>query len=224
MANNDLLNDMAPVKNWSWLHLRASQYALAGILAGIVFPALASIIKVSELGLPVSFSNILAAQLTEPLLWITDTAPFFLGLVAGIAGRRQDLVVQANQQLTEREAELSSIRANLEQGIIDRTRELDETNGQMRSVIGFARQVADIQDIASLLPASVAMLAERFENRDANLFLLDEKGQWAVLMAASSSVGRNLLRDGFRVAVGDQSSGWSRRQTRQATGFPEAPR
>ncbi len=205
MANNDLFNRTEPLESQSWLRLRASQYALAGVLAGIVFPTLASIIKISELGLPMSLSNIIGVQLAEPLLWITDTAPFFLGLVAGIAGWRQDLVLRANQQLIDRDAELSSIRANLEQGISERTRELDQRNGQMRSVIAFARQVADIQDIGSLLPASVAMIAERFGRRDANLFLLDESGQWAVLRAASSSAGRNQLNDGFRVAVGDQS-------------------
>ena len=188
-----------------WLHLRTTKYALSGAVAGLFFPILASIIKIAELGLSPSPANAIRVQLAEPLLWITDTAPFFLGLLAGIAGRRQDLVVQANQELLTREAELNSVRLELEQGISERTSALEKRNTQMRSVVAFARQATDIQDMASLLPASVAIIAERFESVDADLFLIDNKGQWAVLRASSYSAGNKLLGEGFRIPVGDPS-------------------
>ncbi|MGZ6316171.1 MAG: GAF domain-containing protein [Anaerolineales bacterium] len=205
MSNNDLFSIVENQPRQDWLRLRVTRYSVAGVVGGILFPIIASMVQISVKGLPITLVNLGQEQLSDPLLWIIDSAPLFLGLLAGIAGRRQDLVLQANKKLTEREAELNSIRANLEQGIQDQTRELDERNAQMRSVVAFARQVADIHDIESLLPASVAMIAERFARRDARLFLLNESGQWAILKAASSPAGRDQMKDGFRVAVGDQS-------------------
>ena len=205
MTNNSLVTGSRPEEGQGWLHLRATEYALTGALAGLLFPILASIIKMAELGLSLSPTSAIRVQLGEPLLWITDTAPFFLGLLAGFAGRRQDLVVQANKELLNREAELNSVRADLENGILERTSALDKRNSQMRSVVAFARQVADIQDIESLLQASVAMIAEHFESLDADLFLMDDKGQWVILRASSSTAGNKLLREGFRIAVGDPS-------------------
>ena len=184
---------------------RTTQYAIMGVLAGMVFPILASLIKVIELHLPVSLASLIFVQQTEAVIWITDTAPLFLGLVAGIAGQRQESVIQANDALRRREAELNSIHTQLEGDVLERTRELDERNAQMRSVVMFARQIADIQDVGAVLSASVEIIRERFGRYDVNLFLLDEGGQSAVLRASSSVEGRALVESGFRSSVGDQS-------------------
>ena len=218
MSNNDLFSIVENQPGQDWLRLRVTRYSLLGVLGGILFPIIASIVQISVKGLPITLVNLGQEQLSDPLLWIIDSAPLFLGLLAGIAGRRQDLVLQANKKLTEREAELNSIRANLEQGILNQTRELDERNAQMRSVVAFARQVADIHDIELLLPASVAMIAERFARRDARLFLLNESGQWAMLKAASSPAGRDQLKDGFRVRGWRREPCGSRGKTGQVAG------
>ncbi len=189
----------------SWLGQRMAQYALAGVMVGFAFPVLAAGIKLAELSLPVNALNMLAVQQLDPVLWITDTAPLFLGLLAGIAGRREDLALEANRLLKERETELSAIRTNLEQSVSERTSQLDARNAEMRSIISFARQIADIQDEATLLSTSVQTIRERFEGFDASLFLLDEAGQSALLKASSSAAGRSLLQNGYHVAVGDQS-------------------
>src|SRR5512140_2753720 len=103
---------------------RTWRYAAIGFIGGFAFPLLASIIKVLSLSLPLTPLNMLAAQQLDPVIWVTDTAPFFLGLVAALAGRQQDRVVQANAVLRQRELELSSIRTNLENNVLERTREL----------------------------------------------------------------------------------------------------
>ena len=141
MSNNDLFSIVENQPGQDWLRLRVTRYILLGVLGGILFPIIASIVQISVRGLPITLPNLGQEQLTDPLLWIIDSAPLFLGLLAGIAGWRQDLMLQANKKLTEREAELNSIRANLEQGILNQTRELDERNAQMRSVVAFAGRV-----------------------------------------------------------------------------------
>ncbi len=183
---------------------RAFQYAAAGVAAGIFFPVLASIIKLIELNIPITLAALAAVQQAEPVLWITDTAPFFLGLVAGIAGRQQDRLMQANAVLQQRESELGSIRSSLEASVLDRTRELDERNAQMRSVVTFARQIADVQDLAPLLQLAVEVIHERFGQYDANLYMLEERGQVASLRASSSAEGKAMAEHGHRIALADQ--------------------
>jgi GAF domain-containing protein len=188
-----------------WLTTHIAQYTAAGIGAGILFPVVASFIKVAELGLPSTLQNLLEAQGREPLLWIIDTAPLFLGLLAGIAGHRHDLVTRSNQLLVQRETQLTTNRENLEASIAERTTELDQRNAQMRSVMAIARQIAVIQELAALLSTSVQLISERFVDFAASLYLLDETGHLAVLRASSTETGKALVRDGFRVSVGDQS-------------------
>ncbi len=196
----------APQSFGSWVRQRTVQFAAAGVVIGLVFPAIASIMKLSELGLPVTLVNMLAMQGMDRVLWITDTAPLFLGLLAGIAGRREDLHLQASKMVQQREAELDAIRKNLEDTVAERARQLDQRNAQMRSVVTFARQIADIQDLPTLLSTAVRMIGERFERADADLYLLDENHQWAILRASSSVAGSELMKNAHRVAVGEQTA------------------
>jgi GAF domain-containing protein len=189
--------------NASWLGTRTVQYAFLGVLAGVLFPIIGIALELARRNFPVSFSNVLMVQRTEPSIWIIETAPLFLGIIAALAGRRQDLVLQANKALTLREAELSSIRENLEQIVTQRTQELDQRNAQMRAVVQFARQIAEFQDLPALLNTAVRTLSERFNWQDADLYLLDDGGQSAVLRA-SASPRKSSLKEGQRVAIGDQ--------------------
>ncbi len=189
-----------------WFRQRTVQFAIGGILLGLLFPLFASIVKVLNWPLPMTPENLLAMQAQDPLMWIIDTAPLFLGILAGVAGRREDLHLQANKLLQERETELDSIRQNLEDSVAERARQLDQRNAQMRSVVTFARQVADIQDLHTLFSTSVRMISERFERADVDLYVLDENRQSALLRASSSQASTDLLQKGYRVPVGDPSA------------------
>src|SRR5262245_51214651 len=90
------------------------RYALAGILFGFLFPTVATLIVLARLQLPISLSGLTMAQRADSLLWIIDTAPFFLGLFAALAGREQDALLESNKKLTEQGKELQSIRTDLE--------------------------------------------------------------------------------------------------------------
>ncbi len=201
--NENVLDNGARAPGWQ--SRPTALYTWLGIFFGILFPIVATMVEILGIGLPLSLASLVRVQSTEPLLWITDSAPFFLGVVANIAGRRQELVAEANRELLQRDAELRKVRANLEEGVMDRTRELDERNAEMRSVIAFARQLADIQDMQGLLSSAVSMISQRFGRYAVSLYLLDETGHMANLRATTSAPGQELLKDGFRVSVGDQS-------------------
>lgn len=68
------------------------RYTVLGVVFGLCFPLLGTALCAwTEYGslAPWAWRR---AQLERPLLWIIDTAPFFLGLFAGLAGVRQDRV------------------------------------------------------------------------------------------------------------------------------------
>ena len=71
--------------------------ALLGVLFGLLFPLYSSFIELRSLGYPLSLNSILQVQRSNPLLWVIDTAPLFLGIFAWFAGiRKEKLEDQTN--------------------------------------------------------------------------------------------------------------------------------
>ncbi len=184
---------------------KMERYALAGIAYGFVFPVLATLIKLLQLRRPLNLSSIFAVHGSEPLLWMIDITPLLLGLLAGIMGRRQDVLIEANSGLQDRQAELTTLKADLEKLIMDRTNELQERNTQMRSSVYFTRQISETQEMTALLKKTVDLISQQFGYYYTGLFLLDDEGQSAVLQAASSEMGQKMLDQGYRVEVTDQN-------------------
>jgi hypothetical protein len=67
----------------------ARNYALAGAAFGLLFPVVATLVRIVNSNLPYEFSSVASVQTSDSLLWIIDTAPIFLGLFAYFAGQRQ---------------------------------------------------------------------------------------------------------------------------------------
>ncbi len=65
------------------------KYTILGVLLGLVFPVVGTLIEIKSRGYGFSLAGLRQAQ-SSPLLWIVDTAPFFLGVISSFAGRRQD--------------------------------------------------------------------------------------------------------------------------------------
>jgi len=76
--------------------------------------------------------NIISAQIHgAPLTFIIDTAPFFLGLFASFAGRRQDKLTAEIWERIQIEEELKQYRDQLEDLVASRTAELEEAQKQL---------------------------------------------------------------------------------------------
>ncbi len=95
------------------------QYALYGALFGLAFPVIATLFDAyRDLGL--GWSGIVEAQRTQPLHWIIDTAPIFLGFFSCLAGIKQQEVIDVNE--------------GLEQKVEQRTEMLNEQNEELRTI------------------------------------------------------------------------------------------
>lgn len=188
----------------------ARVYAWIGAGFGLLFPLLATIIRTRQFFLPMDLRSILRVHLTDPLIWIIDTAPLVLSLVFTFAGRRHDELVKANIDLKSREEELIHIQTNLEQRFAERSADLNilridsERRAQQMVVISeISRLISKEQELSVLLPLVARLVSERFTFYHVGIFILDETGQYAVLRASNSEGGRRMLDRGHRLEVGE---------------------
>ncbi len=140
----------------------------------------------------------------EPLLWIIDSAPLFLGLLAWVAGARQDAVNERNRELLARETELTAIQTTLEQRVQQRTEDLAERNRELREAVLLTGRLSRIGDTSTLLQETAGSLAESMPSHRVDVYLLDSTGNTATLVASSSA---DDARTGVArtVKVGDSS-------------------
>ena len=68
-----------------------------------------------------------------------------------------------------------------------------------------SHSITSILDLDALLRATVDIICEEFGFYYAGVFLLDEKGEWAVLRAGRGEPGRKMVEAGHRLRVGGSS-------------------
>lgn len=95
-------------------------YTTAGVLFGLGFPVISTLLDIAVQGMPFSIASIAEVQQTQPLHWVIDTAPLFLGLLSYFVGARQHTVQELNQ--------------NLEKKVEMRTEQLQEQNLELKSI------------------------------------------------------------------------------------------
>ena len=81
-------------------------YTIFGIVFGLCFPIFATLLDVYVSGVSFGIDGFIAVQRAQPLHWIINTAPFFLGLAFGVAGHRQQQMVDSIRELEDRELAL----------------------------------------------------------------------------------------------------------------------
>jgi GAF domain-containing protein/HAMP domain-containing protein len=89
--------------------------------------------------------------------------------------------------------QLQSTLVGLEQRIFDRTVELKKTNIELEIIAEVAREIAVIRDLQTLLVVSVSLIRERLNYYHVGIFLVDERGELALLQAASSAAAEKML-------------------------------
>lgn len=188
-------------KLWKRLSYRA-RYALAGALFGMLFPLTSSLIWVWMSRLPLTFENFLSAQVNNPLQWMIDSAPIFLGLFASFAGLREDRLKAVNRELemrlSERSrmvAELDALRSRLEMQI---TKQI----AQLRLTAQVSSDALHAKDLQQIMDRVVRLISERLGFYHAGIFLLDDTHEYAVLRGASSKGGQVMLNRNHRLQIG----------------------
>lgn len=194
-----------------YIRTNTARYAFIGAVFGFLFPVAATLVKMMLSGGPFSIQTAVLLQAADPLLWIIDTAPFFLGLFAAIAGRRQDNLEQVNSELKIRENELIQSHTNLEQRVEERTRELElqrrhaeRRSRQFEALTDVVKSITKTKNLADLLPQITNTIGEQFGFYHVGIFLSDSSNQLAVLSAANSEGGKRMMARGHQLLIGEQ--------------------
>ena len=93
---------------------------------------------------------------------------------------------------------------NLEQKVEERTSDLVDKSLRLKASAQIAHDAAEYQDIQVLIKQTVDLISNGFGFYHTGIFLLDETGEHAVLMAASSEGGSKMLARGHQLEVGIQ--------------------
>jgi GAF domain-containing protein len=103
---------------------------------------------------------------------------------------------------------LQDERSNLEQTVLDRTK-------QMRRVNNIGRAVTSILDSNELLARAAYLIGDEFECYYTAIFLIDGTGQWAELKAATGDAGKVLRENKHHLDVNGKSTVGTVVRTRQ---------
>ncbi len=184
-------------------------YALYGGLFGLTFPIAGTLLQMIISGTALSVNSFIKVQLSEPILWIVDTAPIILGLFAALAGRRQDRLLELNERLNARDQELESTQLSLEQHVRERTREFqiaseqaEKRASQLQAIAEISHSIALTQNLDELFPLITRSISQRLGFYHTGIFLLDESHEYAVLVAANSDGGQRMLKRGHKLKAG----------------------
>jgi PAS domain-containing protein len=133
------------------------RYTALGILFGLSFPATATWLYLTLiLHEPLTWTNILHYQQTQPLLWIIDTAPLFLGAFALLAGYRL--------------AQWNALKAGLAQTIAERTAEAQAAYQHL------SHEMAEHQRIQELIAHAKQEWEAIFDAVSNLILLVDSEG------------------------------------------------
>lgn len=84
-------------------------------------------------------------------------------------------------------------------------REAQRTSSLLTATADISQIINSLLDLDALFTESVNMIRERFAFYHAQVFILDDNGRDALLVASTGEAGRQLLERGHRLAVGSTS-------------------
>jgi GAF domain-containing protein len=115
--------------------------------------------------------------------------------IATRARENEQAQISTNQELLQ-------LKSSLENRITERTTELEHRAIQMEIIASIAHSVTGVQDPDQLLPSICRIVSEKFGYYHTGIFLIDERSEYAVLMATNSAGGRKMIQRGQRLRVG----------------------
>lgn len=149
---------------------------------------------------------IFGGQSTSFLDWARTVGIFLVVLVIVAIGLRTALEQFAKTQAAAQQMldTLWNERLTLEQRVEERTAGLTQKTEQLRATSYVARKTAEVQQLATLLDTVARLVTDQFGFYHTGIFLINETGNRAVLQAASSAGGQQMIEKGHSLSVGTQ--------------------
>ncbi len=187
-------------------------YITCTVLAGLLLGGRAAIVIV-ELSILATLGMIVAGNagiLPEPLLSLAP-GPAWMNLTASLVATTAILYLssqsmeEALDRVRRSSSELEEQRQRLEEMVVVRTRDLERRAVQLAAAAQVGRVAASILELETLARQMVNLVSERFNLYYVGLFLLDDAGEYAVLVAGTGEAGRVMRSRGYKLVVGGVS-------------------
>ncbi len=137
-------------------------------------------------------------------------------LIEPIQIKTRDEIEDLAEAFNQMAANVARSFENLEGKVADRTAKLERNSLEFATVAEIARDITIIRDVDTLLNVSVNLIRERFNYYHVGVFLIDNRGEYAVLRAASSAAAQQMLEQGYKLRVGQEGLVGSATQTGKA--------
>ncbi|GAB4527102.1 MAG: hypothetical protein Fur0018_12600 [Anaerolineales bacterium] len=161
--------------------------------AGLVIIALATLSAVF-------FTQVL----TRPINHLSQVAQALTAgdLKARAAVQSEDEIGRLARTFNQMAEQLNETLSSMEQRIASRTADAERRSAQVQAAAEVGRIANQIREIDRLLPQVTELISTRFGFYHVGIFLLDERGEYAVLSASNSLGGQRMLARGHKLKVG----------------------
>lgn len=162
-----------------------------------------------------SANNIIQMNVPQPADFARDLTFVFLAITTLIyfsTTSLRDSIARANKSeegLRKSNKELQELNQSLEDRVTDRTADLETANQrnekrakQFEAIAQVARASTTNESLDTLLPRLASLVSDQFDFYHTGVFLLDENREYAVLTAANSEGGKQMLQRGHKLQVG----------------------
>lgn len=150
-------------------------------------------------------------SITEPLRKLKEFASHVSGetLAGDMREFPENIQIQTRDELedlgnafNQMSADLRRSFGTLEENVATRTRDLARLANELRTIVEVSRELAIIRDQRTLLNVSANLIRERLGYYHVGIFLVDDKGEFAILRAASSAAAEEMLAQNYKLKVG----------------------
>jgi GAF domain-containing protein/HAMP domain-containing protein len=100
--------------------------------------------------------------------------------------------------------QLHELVSQLEQRVTERTKELEQRAVQLQAAADVGHAAVSLRNLDDLLGQVTQLISERFGFYHIGIFLLDEASEFAILRAANSPGGYQMLTHGHKLRIGHQ--------------------
>ena len=114
----------------------------------------------------------------------------------------EDKIGQLAGAFNQMAEQLSTTLSSMERQITERTTAFERRNAQIQAAAEVGRIANQIRDLERLLPQVAELISQRFGFYHVGIFLLDARGEYAVLQASNSLGGQRMLARGHKLKVG----------------------
>lgn len=130
--------------------------------------------------------------------------------------RTQDELEDLGNAFSLMLANLKQAFGTLEENVAIRTRDLSQLANELRTIAEVTRELSVIRDQKTLLNVSATLIRERLGYYHVGIFLVDDRGEYAVLRGASSAAAEQMLERNYKLKVGETGLVGSVTRTGQA--------